>query len=131
MQTPQPEIRAGLCPRKTQVTAWDAFAQQESERLRGRRLHLYVDNRGAECSLRKGSSRADDINTFVLAVWLRCFEFDVELTVFRVPSKENAADAPSRGVPPVRAVGPLVEDSFDFYWAGGLADVGAKSESQQ
>ena len=127
MMKAPPSIKSGLCKRKTQLTAWETFAplwaiMQETDRLRGRRVHLYVDNRGAECAIRKGASRVEDINAFVLGIWLQCFDLTLELTVFRVPSKENPADAPSRGVPPVGASDAPAEIALDFFWKGEVLD---------
>ena len=67
-------------------------------------------------SLRKGSSKAVDINAFVLGTWLLCFELNIELSLSRVSSKENLADAPSRGHPPLGASGPARENSLEFTW---------------
>ena len=103
-------IRPPLCaallkPRKNQVTAWETLApvwavSQEAERLKRRKVHIFIDNEGARFALEKGSSTVDDINGFCGALWALVSQLRAEVTIFRVPTKENAADAPSRGKRP-------------------------------
>ena len=99
---------AALHKRKTQVTAWETIAPvwallQESTNLAGKVVWVFVDNVGAEFVLRKGSSKVDDINGYCAAFWILAVQNNVDVRVFRVPSKENPADAPSRGFSPFGA----------------------------
>ena len=94
-----------LLKRRTQVTAWETIAPiwallQERETLSGQRVFLFVDNTAAQFALSKGSSKAADLNSFCAAFWLNAARHNVSITILRVPSKENPADAPSRGLRP-------------------------------
>lgn len=62
-------------------------------------MWLFVDNVGAECAIRKGSTVAD-MNGVCAAIWKVAYRMGITLEVFRVPSKQNAADAPSRRLVP-------------------------------
>ena len=73
---------------------------QESALFRGQKVILFKDNVGAEHVLGKGSSNVDDINRYCAAFWLLVAWHTVSVKVFRVPSKENPADALSRGEVP-------------------------------
>ena len=65
---------------------------------------LFVDNIGAQFVLEKGASKVCDINAVCAAFWLLVCRLCSKVEVIRVASKENPADAPSRGRPPHGAV---------------------------
>ena len=66
------------------------------ERLRGKVVRIWEDNKGAEGALRKSSSKSDDHNLIVHGVWLFAACNNFSIWVERVPSHENIADEPSR-----------------------------------
>ena len=59
-------------------------------------VRLFVDNAVVERSLVKGSCRAPDLNAAVQAFWEWAARGEVLIGIFRVPSKANPADGPSR-----------------------------------
>ena len=56
-----------------------------------------MDNRAAEHVLIRGSARPADANLLAHWFWLRCAVQGVRPEVYRVASKSNIADGPSRG----------------------------------
>ena len=98
------EVTSTLSERITQVTAFELLAPRwsimQSPQLRNCRVDLYIDNQAAEHILRKGASAAPDLNLIADKFWHLIFERNITLRVFRVPSKENPSDAPSRGEAP-------------------------------
>ena len=105
MLKPPPLVASMLHKRKTQVTAWESIAPlwallQESQRLRGQYVFVFVDNVGAQYILSKGASKVGDINAVCAAFWIVVARGNLKVNVLRVSSKENPADAPSRGRPP-------------------------------
>lgn len=65
--------------------------------LRDRAIAVWSDNVVAEGSLRKGSAKAWDHTCIVHALWLRAAVLRAALWIYRVDTKCNPADAPSRG----------------------------------
>jgi len=65
-------------------------------RLKGKLVRVWEDNKGAEGSLRKGSSRSQDHNLIIHGIWLLAAKSNFGIFVERVPSHENIADDPSR-----------------------------------
>jgi len=84
--------------------------------LRGRKVVLYSDNKGATClcimlpvlgvcaflpgaehTTARGSAKAFDHNHIIHEVWTLAFQQSIHLWVERVPSKFNIGDSPSRG----------------------------------
>ena len=91
------------------MTAWETIAPvwallQERKRFQGQRIHVFVDNVGAQFALAKGSSKVDDINGFCAAFWILAAQLRADVQFFRVSSKANPADAPSRGGRPLGAM---------------------------
>jgi hypothetical protein len=66
------------------------------DRLRGRCVRVWCDNKGGECCLRAGAAKSGDHNLLVHAMWLLAAREGFGLWVERVPTKENIADLPSR-----------------------------------
>ena len=73
---------------------------QETENVAGKRVFLFVDNIAAQFVLEKGASKVSDINAVCAGFWLLVARLYLSVEVIRVTSKENPADAPSRGKPP-------------------------------
>ena len=65
--------------------------------LRDRAIAVWSDNVVAEGSIRKGSAKAWDHTCIVHALWLRAAVLRAALWIYRVDTKCNPADAPSRG----------------------------------
>ena len=65
--------------------------------LRGRKVVVWSDNKGAECASRKGSARAWDHCRLVHDIWLHALQNNTHLWIERVPSHDNIADSPTRG----------------------------------
>jgi len=65
--------------------------------IKGRKVHVYSDNKGAESSTSKGAARAFDHTCIVHCLWTKAAQLEIELVVDRVPTKDNIADLPSRG----------------------------------
>ena len=75
-----------------------------AERLRGRRVLLFVDNDAAKECLIKGTTRPKSSPKLVSDFWCRAAEYELYIWVERVASAANPADAPSsracpRGIP--------------------------------
>ena len=68
-----------------------------SEQFKGRKVHIFSDNKGAESATAKGSARAFDHTCIVNCLWLKAAQLGIEMVIDRVPTKENIADLPSRG----------------------------------
>jgi hypothetical protein len=66
------------------------------ELIRGRSLRVYCDNVGGERALASGAATSVDHNRLVHAVWMRALQLGLSLWSYRVPTKDNIADLPSR-----------------------------------
>jgi len=75
-----------------------------AERLRGRRVILFVDNEAAKEAIIKGTSSSRASAKLVTNFWRRAAEAELYLWVERVPSAANPADAPSRRACPELAL---------------------------
>ena len=67
-----------------------------AERLRGRRIILFVDNDAAKECLIKGTTRSKASAKLVTDFWTKAAECELYIWVERVASAANPADAPSR-----------------------------------
>ena len=89
-------------PRRTQIVLWELVAAVCAvEFLIGHGLSdceivLFVDCNPALQALVRGASRQADINDMVTGVWFRVARAGILLHAFRVPSKLNIADGPTR-----------------------------------
>jgi len=61
------------------------------------RLDIFVDNTSVEYNVRRGMPRADDLAAYVKNIWNKIFSLNISVTLNRVPTKMNPADAISRG----------------------------------
>ena len=66
--------------------------------LRGRKVVVWSDNRGAEGASRKGSAKAFDHCRLVHELWLHALQNQTHVWIERVPSHDNISDSPSRWV---------------------------------
>ncbi len=67
-----------------------------AERLRGRRVILFVDNDAAKECLIKGTTKSKASAKLVANFWCKASEAELFIWVERVASASNPADAPSR-----------------------------------
>ena len=74
----------------TELAAW-------GDRLAGRRVIFWIDNRTAERILIRGSARPADPNVLVSWFWQRCALLRIRPEIYRVASSSNISDGPSRG----------------------------------
>ena len=65
--------------------------------LKGRKVVVWSDNKGAEGATRKGSAKAWDHCRLVHDIWLHALQHSIHLWIERVPSHDNIADSPTRG----------------------------------
>ena len=66
------------------------------EELRGCELPLYIDSDAVLGALLKGGCRAEDANFIIGRVWLWLAQEQIAIEIWRVESKANVADDPSR-----------------------------------
>jgi hypothetical protein len=66
------------------------------ELIRGRSLRVYCDNVGDERALACGAAKAQDHNRLIHAMWTQALQLKLSLWTYRVPTKDNIADLPSR-----------------------------------
>ena len=71
------------------------------DRIRDRRLLVFVDNQAALGAIKKGRSSVQDFNELVFYTRFVCANHSVEPVFLWVPSELNWSDAPSRGSPPL------------------------------
>ena len=64
--------------------------------LRGRRVVLYSDNKGAEASTRKGTAKSWDHCELIHEIWTHAAVNKIRVWVERVPTDDNISDLPSR-----------------------------------
>ena len=67
-----------------------------AQRLEGRNVVIWSDNRGAEVATEKGATKNFDQGCVVHALWRRFLELRMGVWVMRVPTDDNIADEPSR-----------------------------------
>ena len=58
---------------------------------------IYIDNDGVVGALLAGAGAAPDANMLNADFWLRAAQHNIAIQLWRVESKANVADAPSRG----------------------------------
>ena len=108
--TPQ-WLRDRLQKRETQVNAHELIAAHwglaaTKTLIPGAIVHLFIDNTAAQSIAQKGTSSKNDLNHIAGSLWLLAASLKIELNIWRVPSKLNASDPPSRGkLPPLASAG--------------------------
>ena len=66
------------------------------ELLKGRKVVVWSDNKGAEGATRKGSAKAWDHCRLVHELWLHALQNRTHVWMERVASHDNISDSPSR-----------------------------------
>ena len=91
--------------------------------LRGKCVHVWIDNTSGEGALTKGAARGVDHNSICHQLWVYAADAGIGLHLHRVPSALNISDPPSReeyealhayGAVPVPPVQPLLQDIHEF-----------------
>ena len=67
------------------------------QRLKGRTIRTWIDNAGGEGALRNGSTRADDHNLLVHAIWLLAARMNSALWVERVGTHTTTLQTSRQG----------------------------------
>jgi hypothetical protein len=92
-------------PRKVQVATWELVAAlcalwQLFSKLQSSgpqwEIQLFIDSSVALGTLLRGSSGQHDWNALVMEIWFQISTLGVILGAWRVPSKQNLADSPTR-----------------------------------
>ena len=96
-----PSVTEALLPRKTQINGLEIIAVwlavvAFSNRIRGRRLVIFIDNSAALFIIRKGASRSPDLNSMAALILDMLDSLNCDTSVVWVPSSLNCADGPSR-----------------------------------
>jgi len=100
-----PALRRWVCHRQNQIATWElvaavcglwVFLTGPGQVQDGTEIHLFVDNNVALGTLLRGSSRQRDWNELVADIWFQTAARGLVLMCWRVPSKQNLADAPTR-----------------------------------
>ena len=99
------DIEVELEPRKVQIIPYEGIAARESLRrwktvAAGKEVIMFIDNQSIYHCLRKGRSRAPDINLILRSILDIAAEHDIRIFPFWVPSSLNISDFPSRGIDP-------------------------------
>jgi hypothetical protein len=90
----------------------------------GSLLTLYIDNDGVLANFIGGSSRAPETNKFVAMFWFECARLNIAVVFYRVESKANVADGPTRDrwddliALGAHWVEPKLPDFLEDIWAG-------------
>ena len=67
-----------------------------AEELRGRKVIVWSDNKGAEAACRKGSAKSWDHAVMIHDIWSLALKNDTAIWIERVASDDNLSDLPSR-----------------------------------
>ena len=59
---------------------------------------LYCDNTPVQAVINNGSSSSKSLNTLAHLYWISCASKKLDVMVYRVSSKNNIADGPSRNI---------------------------------
>ena len=114
-------LRRWVCNRKTQIATWELVAAlcglwhvlgMASDQEDPVELHLFIDSSVALGTLLRGCSRQRDWNHLVFDVWFNVAASGMLLMAWRVPSKQNLADAPTRPVDRKKEMALLHEAGF-------------------
>ena len=99
-------LRRWVHYRKQQISTWELVAALcalwsflgSSSRVGSSRLqiNLFIDSNVALGTLLRGTSRQTDLNELVTDIWFQAASRATLLLAWRVPSKLNVADAPTR-----------------------------------
>ncbi len=121
----QSNIKDALHPcllhRKTQVTAFELGAAIEaintfSDILANTSADIYIDNTAADNIASQRRYQTSDLNHMVSQLADLTFLHNIHLRVFRVPSKSNPADLPSRDRPPPQLTRKIKRTHIPMPW---------------
>jgi hypothetical protein len=98
-----PEVMAEWIPRTNQIAMVELIApvlvaEVMGERLRGKKVLIFVDSEPVEGALVKGYSALEDMSELTGMFWERIAELKALVYICRVPTDSNPADLPSRKV---------------------------------
>ena len=97
------QVRNLLQPRKTQIIAYELLAAISAivmaNSLLGDKVAVrhFIDNKPSRSCIIKASSKSEDLNNLVGLLWYKCGRLLRRWWAYYVHSKDNVADAPSRG----------------------------------
>jgi len=94
-----------LQQRKVQIIPYEGIAARESLRrwktvAAGKEVIMFIDNQSVYHSLRKGRSKAPDVNLILRDILDIAAEQDIRIFPYWIPSALNISDLPSRGEDP-------------------------------
>ena len=99
-------LRRWVCWRRTQIATWELVAalcavwsflrQPRVCSDHGVQINVFIDSAVALGTLLRGSSRQQDWNALVAGLWFEVVSTGTLLLAWRVPSKQNLADIPTR-----------------------------------
>ena len=89
-------------PRKTQIVLVEMFAAVQlvascGDKMRRKKVLLFVDSEAAQGALIKGGSSKADISELGLIFWRLVQEYEILIYIDRVPTDGNISDGCSRG----------------------------------
>ena len=96
-----------VCRRKTQVATWELVAAlcalwhifgDAALDAQSMQINLFIDSNVALGTLLRGASRQQDWNELVSGIWFEAASRAALLLAWRVPSKLNLADSPTRAL---------------------------------
>ena len=122
------DLRRWLHTRKTQVAAFELVAALNAVYAvlavsHDIELNVFIDSSAALGVLRRGTSRQSDYNELVAELWYAVATRAVFLGLWRVPSAQNIADAPTRRQKKWREMRALAAAGFverPWHWMGHL-----------
>jgi hypothetical protein len=100
MEVPEDMMRKWI-PRTNQIALVELFApvlalELMGEKLRGKKVLLFVDSEPVEGALVKGYSALEDMSELTRVFWEQAAKLEVLIYIDRVPTDSNPADLPSR-----------------------------------
>jgi len=128
-------LKRWACPRKQQIHTWELAAAvcalwhffNFHDNAAGFDIVLFIDSTVALGTLLRGCSRQRDWNEMVAGVWFAAASRGHFLSAFRVPSKLNVADWPSREEQKSSEMAQLLSSGFArIEWAWPSVDFWAQ-----
>ena len=117
-------LRRWAKPRKQQVGTWELVAaicclwHVFNTEQAPMEILIFIDSNPALGTLLRGASKQYDWNALVAEIWFVAARRGDVLCAFRVPSKQNLADAPSRSEVEPQKVQSLIQDGFsEVQWS--------------
>ena len=121
-------LRKWVHRRKQQVSTWELVAAISAlwyflespfgVQACNLQINLFIDSNVALGTLLRGTSRQSDWTDLVHGIWFQAATRAALLLAWRVPSKLNIADAPTRPVQQARKLNELIDAGFrETEWA--------------